>query len=178
MPPPICQTSCGATPASATAAALEALFFVAGEVQFGSLTTPEAFVFTEVAGESHPITFAGIVLDPSSNSFDSPAPGTLRYIGTTPLRALVSYGMTFLLIEGAGSAPVIMLASLMLNGETLPETFQGSVEDADADNAFSASVSTMLTLQPGDELQVGIATLTPSTYTIAFTALNIVANRI
>jgi hypothetical protein len=52
------------------------------------------------------------------------------------------------------------------------------VEILDTGQAFSASSDTMLVLQPGDELQVGVSSLVEDTITIGVQSLTIVANRI
>jgi hypothetical protein len=149
------------------------VLFAAGEIAHdgGSLGTP--FVFTQVGEAFTPVPLG--TLDPSSNLFSSPSPGVLQYVGDAPLRVRVSYSLGFLWTAGGGGTNAFS-SVLVLNGAGVGETLQ--VEILDTGQAFSASSDTMLVLQPGDELQVGVSSLVEDTITIGVQSLTIVANRI
>lgn len=180
MVAPLCSTTCGDTPPAALAAAAEALL-VAGEVAFNGFSpfAPVFFTFVPVSPTSaHVVTFG--TLNPDSNLFDNPSPGTLRYIGTVPLRARVSYSISFIWTAGIVT-PVQFEAALLRNSAIVGETIQLlSLDLTSDDTGFSASSDTMLTLSPGDELQVFInaAAITETDYTVNLLGLTIVANRI
>src|SRR6266542_1099915 len=171
---PLCDTTCGAAPPAPPAPVV--LVFVAGEVAFDGSLAPEPFSFTQVGSASSPVPVG--VLDPASNLFDSPSPGVLRYIGDSPLRVRASYSITFLWDTGP-SVQTAFFSILIVNGENVGETIQGLALSTSAGfTVFSESSDALLVLQPGDELQVGVAGIVPGTYTISSFCLTLVANRI
>lgn len=167
-----CDTICGGSPGVGNGP-----LFVSGEVEFGSATAPAVFVFTETATESHPIPVGE--LNPDSNLFASPSPGVLEYVGTAPLRFRVSYSLAFdWRVSDFGTVDAFTTA-LLLNGARVDKTIQFQVLDkATGEELFAKTADTLLTLQPGDRLQIGISTLgTGAARTIDISSLTIVATR-
>lgn len=169
-----CETVCGGSPGVAGGPQ-----FVAGEVEFGDLTgTP--FSFDQVASEQHPVTVGALDAE-NSNLFASPSPGALQYVGTAPLRFRVSYALSAVWLSATGGVTAqLFIANLILNGNNVLSTLQLMSLDigAEGDLSFTGSSDALVTLQPGDVLQVGLGALSPgATYSTLVSGLNIVATR-
>jgi hypothetical protein len=169
-----CETICGGSPGAGGGP-----LFVAGEVSFGDMTGA-AFAFAQVASEQHPVT-VGTLDAENSNLFTNPSPGTLQYVGTAPLRFRVSYALSAVWLSATGGVTAsLFLSNLILNSDNVLSTLQLMSLDigAEGDIAFTGSSDTLLTLQPGDTLQIGLAAFTPgSTYSMLVSGLSIVATR-
>jgi len=167
---PIADTSTGTSPG-----ARSGVPFVVGELSLSASTTPPSFNFTQAASESHEVPEGS--LSPESNFFDSPAPGVLRYVGTAALRARVSYAISITVTSSPAKTPFFSM--LRKNGEIVLDTVQqGTIDSANLFLSFSGSADKMLSLEPGDTLQVAIGGFIAGEYATLISALIILASRI
>jgi hypothetical protein len=176
---PTCDVVCGSTPVSS----LAALLFIAGEVEFDGSVAPATFAFTTPVPGPEGLEFTPIplgTLDPASNLFASPSPGVLEYVGAVPLRVQASYSLNLVWLSATGGITETPFGvELLHNGERVGESGQSQVLDqTDSDNVFGKSSSTMLVLQPGDTLQVGVSALAPATYEVLITSLTLGAHKV
>lgn len=172
MPPtiPIAETLTGTSPGARSGAP-----FVVGELSLSASTTPPSLNFTQVGSEHHAVPEGG--LSPESNFFDSPSPGVLRYVGDSPLRARVSYAVSVTVTASPAKTP--FFSALQKNGELVLDTVQqGTIDASNLFLSFSGSSDKMLSLEPGDTLQVAVAGFVTGDYSTLITALVILASRI
>lgn len=170
MTVPITETLTGTPPG-----ARSGVPFVVGELSLSASTTPPSFNFTQAASEQHEVPQGS--LTPESNFFDSPAPGVLRYIGDSALRARVSYAISITVTAAPAKTPFFSM--LQKNGSIVLDTVQqGTIDAPNLFISFSGSADKMLLLEPGDTLQVAVGGFVAGNYNTLITALVLLASRI